>query len=169
VNLCNRVSGLLLPAEPVPARPPPRGLAVRFATHRDLPRILAIERACFFNPLDEPHWCSLVGEGRVVAAVAEWAWVGVVGHLLYRVRPGRLEVLRLAVDPRHCRRGVGAAMLGYVAGRGAKSDRRAGFALVSETLTPAHLWLKACGWRAEGVHRGQGYSGQDLYEFKVWW
>jgi ribosomal protein S18 acetylase RimI-like enzyme len=169
VNLCNRVSGLLLPAEPVPARPPPRGLAVRFATHRDLPRILAIERACFFNPLDESQWCSLVGEGRVVAAVAEWAWAGVAGHLLYRVRPGRLDVLRLAVHPQHVRRGVGAAMLGYVAGRGVLSGRRAGVALVSETLTPAHLWLKACHWRAEGVHRGQGYSGEDLYEFRSTW
>jgi GNAT superfamily N-acetyltransferase len=169
MNPTNRVSGLLPPAGPVPPRPPPRGLAVRFATRRDLPRILAIDRACFGNPLGEAQWCSLVGEGRVVAAVAEWVWAGVVGHLLYRVRPGRLEALRLAVHPQHARRGVGAAMLGYVAGRGARSGRRAGVALVSETLTPAHLWLKACRWRAEGVHRGQGYSGQDLYEFRVWW
>lgn len=168
MNLTNRLS--VRPRHPrPPARPPLPGLVVRFVAHRDWPTVLGIERVCFSNPLTESQWCTLLADQRMVGAAAEVRGVGVVGHLLYRLWPGQVEVLRLAVDPRFWRRGVGSALLDYLTRCGGTSDRRSGYCLVSERLTPAHLFFSACGWRAEGVVRGVGGDGEDLYEFCAEW
>jgi ribosomal protein S18 acetylase RimI-like enzyme len=168
MNLTNRVSALPRHPRP-PARPPLPGLGVRFVTHRDWPMILGIERACFSNPLTEAQWCALLGDRRIVGAAAEVRGVGVLGHLLYRLYRVEVEVLRLAVDPRFCRRGVGTALLDYLTRCGGTSDRRAGYCVVSERLTPAHLFFRSRGWRAEGVVRRGGCDEEDLYEFTAEW
>jgi ribosomal protein S18 acetylase RimI-like enzyme len=171
MNLTNRVSGLLLTPEPAPCpgRRQPAGLLVRFALHEDLDAILDIEAACWRRALTRAEWVALMADRRIIGAVADADGRGVLGHMLCRLHPRSFEVLRLAVDPRHRRRGVGWSMLTYLRRCGATSARRSSFGVVSEWLLEAHLWLRACNWQAVRVLRGAGAAREDCYQFGCAW
>ena len=94
-------------------RPAP-GLSVRPIRQADLPAVLAIDSSAF-----EEEWrlsadmLARAGRAAAVCVVAELAG-DVLGYALASQRDDEAHVTRLAVQPRHQGRGIGAALLGAV-------------------------------------------------------
>lgn len=91
----------------------------------------------------------------------------VVGWMLYRVdRPRRIVLSRLAVHPDYRRLGIGLALSSKVRERLHPDRRPRATARVADTNLDAHLFLRAAGWRATKVVRGE--LGQpDQYQFML--
>jgi len=114
------------------AVPPMAGLAVRLATPEEAPLIATLVTEAFAE-----YRGRLVPESGALsetpATVAAWLAAGygalaeaggeAVGAALFRREPGLLYLGRLAVPPQHRRRGVAAALLGFIEAEA----RRTGF------------------------------------------
>ena len=149
---------------------------LRWMIRRDLPEILAIERASFAADAvwQEEDFLRALRHRNVCGIVAERDWTDpspVVGYMALEVHgpksaaPG-VEIATLAVHPDYRRRGVGRLLLRRAMrvpmvwrpgdGSLAQDEVRPGVAraTVSEMDLPVHRWLAACGWRAVAVERG---------------
>lgn len=84
------------------------------------PELAAIEAAGFDEPWTDHDFRREMARKFVVGYVALDAEVGhglssaAIGHVLFRVRPGHLELLRLAVHPDRRRKGVGRMLVGLL-------------------------------------------------------
>lgn len=90
----------------------------------------------------------------------------VLGYAIYRTAGERIDVLRVAVASRERRRGVGKALLRYVAWKGELFEGVERVrAVVSEMDLASAEWLKACGFKAV-LLRGE-FGDRDGYEFGI--
>jgi [ribosomal protein S18]-alanine N-acetyltransferase len=136
----------------------------RWLLRRDLPDVLAIERASFTAPWNECQFDGLLRRTECFGLVAETG-DGVCGYLIGAIDPEQLQLLNLAVTPRWRRHGIGSRLLSALAERLATPRRL--ITVVSERNLAAHLFLRARGFRATRILRGH-WSGtpDDAYLFE---
>jgi ribosomal-protein-alanine N-acetyltransferase len=125
---------------------------MRPATPADVPRLAALERACFPDP-----W-SAESLGELLAAPGAVGWVvqergGIVAYALARWVAETAELLNLAVAPAHRRRGIARALLDRVL-----EDLRAQgvgevYLEVRESNAPARRLYETRGFRVAGMRR----------------
>ena len=133
--------------------------------NQDLESILAIERVSFPSPwgLPEFYWCFQ--NLSVYIKVAEYDGK-VVGYVIYEQAKDELIVHNMAVhyDYRHA--GVGRQLIERLVAKLVREHKRLIEAVVREANLDAHLFLKACGFKAVEVLR-QCYedSDEDGYRF----
>lgn len=144
---------------------------LRVMARRHLPAVVAIDGASFDDPWSDEHYVAVLGGQKAVCVVAEVydpdlrANV-VAGVLVYRRRPDRLRVLRLAVAPKFRRLRVGEALLARVAADLGYLRRAFASLSVSERNLGAQLWLRHNRWVAVSQRRGR--EGADgTIEFQL--
>ncbi|MDR3638871.1 MAG: N-acetyltransferase [Isosphaeraceae bacterium] len=142
---------------------------VRWMIRDDVAAVLSIEGASFDRPWGAAELLSALRTEGVVGVVAESGGC-VAGFMVYAPRGRAIDVLRLAVAPGARRRGVGRQLLGRLAARLAPAGRTRIALGVPERLLTAQLFLRACGFRAIAIERGEGgETREDVYVFERAW
>jgi ribosomal-protein-alanine N-acetyltransferase len=138
---------------------------LRALARRDVPEVLAIERACFSDPWGESAFDLALRSPRSFAVAAEYCGE-LCGYLIGEQEGGRVQVLNLCVDPRARRRGVATRLLNCVADQLRRRQRLV--TIVSERNLPAQLFYRARGFRAVTIlHRfWPSYGDDDAYLFE---
>ncbi|MGH7192034.1 MAG: GNAT family N-acetyltransferase [Candidatus Saccharimonadales bacterium] len=134
-------------------------LNIRWLRRRDLPDVLAIERASFAAPWSEADFDATLRRPYCFGLAAERCqsqrhsqWQSLCGYLLGAVDGKYVHLLNLAVAPDCRRRGIGSRLLSEVTERLSASGRRL-VVVLGERNVPAQLFYRAQGFRAVGVLR----------------
>lgn len=86
---------------------------IRPATPADAPALAELERVAFSDPWSETSLREVLSQSVAFGFVVEPARLdGPIGYVLGRAVMGEGEVLNLAVEPRHRRRGIARRLLG---------------------------------------------------------
>lgn len=133
---------------------------VRWLIRRDLLEVMAIDFLSFHQHWGEDDFLQHLRQRNIIGQVAEGpGYEGdVVAFMVYALRKDSVQVLRAAVHPEYRRQGYGRALLANLTSR-LSSRRTQVFIDVPDDMLWAHLWLRACGWRAAPL------LGQDMYRF----
>ncbi len=140
---------------------------IRWMIQRDMPEVLAIERASFEFPWFEEDFISCLRRRNCIGMVAEHD-EGVVGFMIYELHKTRLHILNFAVCESARQRGVGRQMAEKLISK-LSSQRRTRISLeVRETNLPAQLFFKQVGFRATSVLRSYYEdSPEDAYVMQL--
>ena len=126
---------------------------IRWMIRRDMPEVLATEKASFEFPWLEDDFIRCLRQRNCIGMVAEHD-DRVVGFMIYELHKARIHVLNLAVSPDCRRRGVGSQMVAKLAAK-LSPQRRSRIVLeVRETNLGAQLFFRENGFRAVSVLRG---------------
>ena len=138
---------------------------VRWCIRRDCPEVLRIDTDSFPDPWSEDDFLRHLRRRNCIAMVAEYG-DRVVGFMVYELEADHLTVARLAVAPECRGRGVGRQLVDKLVGK-LSSHRRTRLELVArESNLGGHLFLRACGFRAETVEPDwYEDTGEDGYAF----
>lgn len=116
-----------------------------------MPGVLALESKCFERPLIEEEILALLRQRNIIGKVADIDDRAAT-YMLYELRPDHLRVLRIAVDPRHQRRKVGAAMLWHLKDKLAQQRRKFITAFVPDDNLVAQSFFASQGFKAVCVN-----------------
>jgi ribosomal-protein-alanine N-acetyltransferase len=83
---------------------------VRGMSRRDLPEVLAIEKASFESPWIEEDFIRGLREGNCMNMVAKCDG-RIAGFMIYKLHSEKIEIVNFAVHPAYRRRGVGRHMI----------------------------------------------------------
>ncbi|HJT35622.1 MAG TPA: GNAT family N-acetyltransferase [Pirellulales bacterium] len=138
---------------------------IRWLRRRDLPDVLAIERASFAAPWSEADFDATLRRPYCFALAAEQS-DALCGYLFGALDGKYVHLLNVAVAPGHRRRGVGSRLVDEVADRLRTSGRRL-VVVLGERNLPAQLFYRAQGFRAVGVLRNfWNGTRDDAYLFE---
>lgn len=141
---------------------------VRWMIRRDVPEVLAIEQGSFAQPWTEDELVAHLRHRRSIGQVGEDGNGAVLGYFVYVLHPDHLNLACLAVHPSWRRRGIGSLMLDKLVAKLSPHRRSCVACAVDERDLGAHLFLRACCFRATGVIRGRdGDPDEYLFERKV--
>lgn len=140
--------------------------AVRWMIGRDMPQVLRIEQASFDYPWIEDDFLKALRQRNCIGMVAEHH-DDVIGYMLYELHVGQIRLVNLAVSPAHRRERIGEQLVTKLIGKLHSHRRASMFADVSEYSLSAHLFFRACGFKATKVIRGLYRDGQeDAFRFE---
>jgi ribosomal-protein-alanine N-acetyltransferase len=136
---------------------------IRWLIRRDLPEVLAIERASFEFPWSEREFTQCLSRPNCVGMVAQYE-EQIVGYMIYELGKSKIHLLNLAVAPSLRRRGIGSQMVAKLISK-LNPERRNKISLeVRETNLPAQLFFRANGFRAVSIlHNFYEDSPEDAY------
>jgi [ribosomal protein S18]-alanine N-acetyltransferase len=123
---------------------------VRWVCRRDMPEILAIERASFEHPWTEEDFLRCYRQRNCIGMVADEG-ERVVGFMVYELHKTRLHVLNFAVLPACRRQGVGGLMAAKLAHKLSTHRRTSVTLTVRETNLSALAFFRWCGFEAIGL------------------
>lgn len=93
----------------------------------------------------------------------------VVGFLAVEVKRKHHRLISVVVDPDHRRRGIARHMLAAAE----RYNLKAGYppfrhvqTAATDDLLPAHLWLRATGFKCHKTDKDKPEEGSDLYHFE---
>lgn len=134
---------------------------VRWAIRRDLPAMLDIEQASSDDPWEENDFLAHARQRVGITIVFETPEDKIVGYAAYSLRDRvSLTIEKLAVMPEHQRTRVGTNLLERIVRK-----RKLTEIFVEDKNLIAHLFLRAFGFKATQVMRGQ-YGNPDYYLFQ---
>jgi ribosomal-protein-alanine N-acetyltransferase len=143
--------------------PPALRVRPRYLLSRDMPEVLAIERASFDYHWDEDGFLRELRRRNSLGYVAEHA-DRIVGFMIYRLLKDRLRLVDLAVHPEFRRRGVGRQLTGKLAERLSHHGKPRIVLLVRETNLTAQAFFRRRGYRAlEVVREHYPDTGEAAY------
>ncbi len=126
---------------------------IRWMIRRDMPEVLATEKASFEFPWLEEDFIRCLRQRNCIGMVAEHD-DRVVGFMIYELHKARIHVLNLAVAPTYRRRGVGSQMVAKLVAKLSLQRRSRVVLEVRETNLAAQLFFRENGFRAVSVMRG---------------
>jgi len=129
----------------------------------DMPEVLRIEQLCFDHPWSKDDFIAVLRQRNAIGIVAENRR-GIAGYVIYELHEHRIVLMNLAVDPQRQRTGVGTAIVDRIKEKLHQQRRREIVAAVRESNLDAHLFFRACGFRALSVLRAY-YDDEDAYSF----
>ena len=91
-------------------------LHIRWMIRRDLPEVLAIDKAQFAEPWDKETFVQYLRQRNCIGMVVERD-DRIVGVMIYELHKTRLVVIRLAVDTDASETGIGRAMIDKLKGK----------------------------------------------------
>ena len=125
---------------------------IRWMIRRDMPEVLATEKASFEFPWLEEDFIRCLRQRNCIGMVAEHD-DRVVGFMIYELHKARIHVLNLAVAPSYRRRGVGSQMVAKLIAKLSPQRRSRVVLEVRETNLAAQLFFRENGFRAVSVLR----------------
>lgn len=146
------------------AAPDPKTLVhIRWMIRRDLPEVLAIEKAGFDRPRSEEEFLRVLRQRNCIGMVAESVET-LVGFMVYELDKQRINVLNLAVHPAFRRMDVGSQMVAKLVGKLSRGRRTELEIPVRESNLNAQLFFRRCGFLAVGTVREHfADNGEDAY------
>ena len=139
----------------------------RWLIRRDIPEVLKTEQLCFEHPWPEEHVFWHLRQRNIIGAVVETPDGQVVGHCMYQLQSKKLELLRIAVQPKHQLCGYGKHMIDYLRKKLSAQRRTTLTATTSEWNLPAQLFFRGCGMTCTAVDRKLFGDDHDAYTFEV--
>jgi len=125
---------------------------VRWMVRRDLPEVVAIERACFEFPWGEEDFLDCLRQRNCIGMVAEHE-KHIVGFMIYEVPKNRIHLLNVATATEYRRRGVARQMIRKLIGK-LVNQKRSRIALeIRETNLSALLFFRSLGFLATNILR----------------
>lgn len=89
---------------------------IRWMIRRDLPEVIEIDMRSHLRPWAEEDFMRELRNRNTIGMVAEESgWV--FGFMVYELKKGRIDVLRLAVADDRRRQGIGAALIAKLKGK----------------------------------------------------
>ena len=124
-------------------------LAFHWIQSKIIASLMPIEEASFDNPWTLKEFKRIYTQKPILGIAVEHdrKWVA---FTVFKNGTRKVELLNFAVHPDYRRMGIGSRLLSEVV---LLAGERQIFGIVSEYSTPAHLWLKANGFRATKVER----------------
>ena len=123
-------------------------LTIRWMILRDDREVLRIDDCCYIESLTHSDLIKTLREPSVIAVVAEDRG-HILGYCIYRLGGFTIEILRLGVDPRERRNGVGTALLDRLKSK-LKGQRRDTITIDTPGVSlAAQLFLSKAGFTAE--------------------
>jgi ribosomal-protein-alanine N-acetyltransferase len=147
------------------------GVHIRWMYRGDHPQVLVIEEASF-GPVarTEKDFLRFMRERNCISMVAcpdGRDDSPVLGFMVYELFPHRFDLAALTVAPAARRRGVGTALVMKLVGKLSPWRRRRLTVTSRESMLGAHLFFRACGFRAMGVSRRHfDDTGEDGYQMR---
>lgn len=138
--------------------PAQRRPTIRWMCRRDLEDVLGWE-SCLPDGWGEADYVARLRERNVIGMVYESGEGRVLGGMIYALHTNHLELLRVVVDPRWRREGIGRELLTKLHGKLSTHRRNRVGAVVGERGVATQLFLAACGYRCTRVLRG--HCGED--------
>lgn len=139
----------------------------RWMIKTDLPQVLEIEAASFKRPWDEKQLREVLAKRNAIGLVVDIKYPNnkwnVVGHCVYELNPGRLDILTLAVALGWRRQGVGTAIIDKMKAKLMQQRREVVSACVHEAALATQLFFKHCGFRAVEIIPDAYADGEDAY------
>lgn len=141
---------------------------IRWMIRRDIPRVLEVDAASFEDASTEEHFLRALRQRNVIGIVAEnpTNYDQLYGFAVYALHKRKLHVMSLAVGPGYRRRRIGTQLVAKLAGKLSSQRRQRLTINVPDNNMAAHLFLKAQGFEAQEVVRGQ-YGEADGYLFAL--
>jgi [ribosomal protein S18]-alanine N-acetyltransferase len=125
---------------------------IRWMIRRDMPEVLATERASFEFPWLEEDFIRCLRQRNCIGMVAEHD-DRVVGFMIYELHKSRIHVLNLAVAADYRRRGVGSQMVAKLIAKLSAQRRSRVILEIRETNLAAQLFFRENAFRAVAVVR----------------
>lgn len=125
---------------------------IRPATAADSPRLAELERICFSDPWSPAGLRELLEAPQAMGLVAILENT-IVGYALARWAADTGEILNLAVDPRHRRKGIGARLIDGLIDRLKSLDIREVYLEVRESNGAARALYQERGFGVAGMRR----------------
>lgn len=123
-------------------------LTIRWRKTSDNSTIIKIDQHCYLNALQYSELIKLLREPSVIAIVAEERG-HVLGYAIYRLSGFAIEIIRIGVDPRERRNGVGTALIDRLKSK-LKGQRRDTITIDTPGVSlAAQLFLSKAGFMAE--------------------
>ncbi len=141
---------------------------IRPAIDSDIPALAAIDRLAFESRWEIADFRNFLHQLRGVGFIAERN-DQVIGYALCESFETRLQLVRIAVHPRHWGTDVGRSLLRLLkSGLRAEGGRQRILAEVNERNLPAQMFLRACGFVAIAAIEGFfGHDGAVQMEFRL--
>ena len=137
----------------------------RWMIRRDMPEVLAIDKASTDYPWSEQEFLENLRQCNCVGKVAELDHSGdqIAGFIIYELERTKMVITRLAVFPFR-RYGVGRHMVSELM-RKLRPNRRSRLEIrIRESSLAAQLFMRSMGFRSSGVIREHfADSGEDAY------
>lgn len=154
---------------PLDARDP-AAVHSRWGTNRDLPSILAIDAAAYGRfAWTEADYLTSLRRRTCILMVLERGY-DIIAVAVYELSPAGLTLLRFAVAPSARRTGDGRALVAKLVYKLCSHRRSWLRVTVPESMTDAHRFFKASGFRAVAVTRGEFWEPagheEDGYVFE---
>jgi ribosomal-protein-alanine N-acetyltransferase len=146
---------------------------IRWMIRRDMPAVLAIEKASFEFPWFEEDFVRSLRQRNCLGMVATLSsttriYDHVIGYMLYDLNKSHIHLLNFAVDPDCRRNGVGTKMIEKLVGKLSKSRRSRIILEVRESNLDAQLFFREHGFRAVSVLRGYyDDTAEDAYVMEL--
>ena len=125
---------------------------IRASAPADAVRIAELERACFPDPWSAAGIREVLEAPQCLGCVAELNGI-VVGYALARWVAGTGEILNLAVEPAHRRRGIAGDLLGGMLAALTGQGVQEVFLEVRESNAAARSLYQSRGFRLAGMRR----------------
>lgn len=140
---------------------------LRWMIAKDRETVEAIERESFEFPWEPADFDRHLKNKKNIGMVAiDQATDTVIGYMIYELSKTSLKILNFAVDEHHRLQGIGRQMLDKLTGKLSTQRRSRVTADVRERNLDAHLFFKACGFRATGIVRDHfDTPPEDAYHF----
>lgn len=138
------------------APPPLPTPFIRWMIRRDMPEVLAIERASFDFPWTEEDFYKCLRHRSCIGLVTDFR-ESVLAYALYDLHHKRFQLLNIAVHPDHRGKGYGRQMMQKLIGKLSEQRRTRITLEVRERNVAAQLFFKRMGFRAVSIIR-------DLYQ-----
>ncbi len=143
-------------------KPAGQRIHCRWMIRRDMPEVLATERASFEYSWTEDDFLRCLRQRNCVGMVAEHD-DRALGFMIYELHKNWLHILNFAVQPTARRTGVGGQMVALLVHKMHTHRRGAVTVDVRDGNLPAQLFFRACGFRAATVETGD--EGECVYRF----
>lgn len=139
---------------------------IRWMIRGDLYKVLAIEDWCFPHPWKEADFIHCLRQRNCIGMVAEQG-DEVVGYFIYELHKNRIEILTMAVDPKHQRCGIATAMVAKLRSKLSAERRNRIEYKVSEWNDAGIMFLRDAGFEAVCVIRDYFDNGETAYQFRL--
>ena len=134
---------------------------VRWMIRRDIPEVLAIERASFDDPWTEEDFIAELRQRNHVGIVAERD-EKVVGFMVYVLCSDSFDIINFAVDGECWRQGVGTRMVEKLRSKMVNQDRSQATVAIREGNLAAQMFFHNHEFEAVEILR-RYYGEQDAY------
>lgn len=125
---------------------------IRWMIRRDMPEVLAIEKASFEFPWSEEDFIRCLRQRNCIGMVAEYD-ERVVGFMIYELHKDQLHVLNFSVRPDVRRRHIGEQMVKKLCSKLSQQRRNRILLEIRETNLAAQLFFRKLGFAATSVLR----------------